>query len=295
MTLKPYLQLVRLPNVFTAAADGLAGWLLVRGTLAEPRRWVPLVLASACVYAGGIVLNDVFDVEVDRLERPDRPLPSGRVGYRFAVALGVAFLAAGLALAYAWATRHGLVVAAGLVACVLAYDAGLRRTPLGPEVMGACRGLNLLLGMSAAADLGGPVGWVAAASYGLYVTGVTWISRAEVDAGRFKPVAAGAALQIVAFAGLILASTELGQTLRSRQIVGCFLLIGLAIAVDRRAYRAILSPTPEVIQGVVKFDIMTLVWLHVGLLLALRGPEAAAAVAAFWFPAAYSGRWIYST
>ncbi len=33
--LKPYLQLVRLPNLFTAAADPLAGWLLVGRALVE--------------------------------------------------------------------------------------------------------------------------------------------------------------------------------------------------------------------------------------------------------------------
>ncbi len=47
-------------------------------------------------------------------------------------------------------------MALALVACVLGYNAGLKRTVLGPEVMGACRGLNLLLGMSQAEDLGGP-------------------------------------------------------------------------------------------------------------------------------------------
>src|SRR6516165_7659972 len=99
MALKPYLQLVRLPNVFTAAADSLAGWLLVEGGFDGPGQWVPLVLASACIYAGGIVLNDVFDYEIDRVERPGRPLPSGKVGRGFATVLGSFLLGAGLALA----------------------------------------------------------------------------------------------------------------------------------------------------------------------------------------------------
>ena len=76
--IKPYLQLVRLPNLFTAAADPLAGWLLVGGDLGEARGWGPLVASGVALYAGGMVLNDVFDYEVDRLERPGRPLPSGR-------------------------------------------------------------------------------------------------------------------------------------------------------------------------------------------------------------------------
>src|SRR5690242_2306567 len=99
MTIKPYLQLVRLPNVFTAAADSLAGWLLVRGTFETPGRWLPLLAASMAIYAAGIALNDVFDLATDLKERPDRPLPSGQVSRSFAVSLGAILLLLGPALA----------------------------------------------------------------------------------------------------------------------------------------------------------------------------------------------------
>ena len=126
MAIKPYLQLVRLPNVFTAAADSLAGWLLVQGTFGEPGRWLPLVLASVAIYAGGIVLNDVFDYEVDRVERPERPLPSGRVSRRFAAGLGGILLAArpGPGGASSGST-DGWAVASALIG----VRAGLRRGP----------------------------------------------------------------------------------------------------------------------------------------------------------------------
>ena len=93
--IKPYLQLIRLPNVFTAAADSLAGWLLVHGSLQEPRRWLPLVLASMAIYAAGIALNDWFDYAIDLEERPGRPLPSGQVSRRFAAGLGGTLLLLG--------------------------------------------------------------------------------------------------------------------------------------------------------------------------------------------------------
>src|SRR5262249_51124740 len=147
MALKPYLQLVRLPNVFTAAADSLAGWLLVQGSFARPAQWLPLCGASMAIYAAGIALNDGFDADLDRAERPTRPLPPARVSVRFATWLAVGLLVIGLALA-ALSGPRSLMVACLLVACVLAYDSGLRRSVLGPEVMGLCRGLNILLGMS---------------------------------------------------------------------------------------------------------------------------------------------------
>src|SRR3954469_12326704 len=117
--IKPYLQLVRLPNVFTAAADSLAGWLLVRGSFDAPRRWLPLVAASMAIYAAGITLNDLFDYEVDVRERPARPLPSGQVSRRFAAIAGGALLVLGPALAALSGSPASFGVAAALAACVL--------------------------------------------------------------------------------------------------------------------------------------------------------------------------------
>ncbi len=56
----PLFQLIRLPNVLTAAADSLAGWLLGGRSLGEAGRWVPLALASMILYAAGMALNDVY-------------------------------------------------------------------------------------------------------------------------------------------------------------------------------------------------------------------------------------------
>ncbi len=92
-SLTPYVQLLRLPNLFTAMADVAMGFLFVRASWAwNPApinlrpigAWVLalLALASALLYAAGVVLNDVFDLERDRRERPERPLPSGRVSLR---------------------------------------------------------------------------------------------------------------------------------------------------------------------------------------------------------------------
>lgn len=301
MRLKPYLQLVRLPNVFTAGADSLAGWLLVMGTLAAPARWVPLVLASMTIYAAGIALNDVFDVELDRRERPGRPLPSGAVSRRFALALAVVLLGLGLALAAVSGSRASLGVAALLVACVVAYDAGLRRTALGPVAMGACRGLDVLLGMSQADRLGGPAAWLAAGSVALFVAGLTWISRSETETGRAGGVAGGLAVQDAALVGLVAAALLAGRfpgpdpERPVLPVEGLLVLGVVALVVNRAAGRAVIDPRPETIQRAVKTGVLSLVWLHVGLVAAVRGPAPALALAALWLPAFLLGRWLYST
>src|SRR5262249_40388374 len=96
--LRNFAQLVRLPNVFTALADIGLGAL---ATGALPGNWLPfvlLLLASACLYCGGMVWNAYFDIEQDRRERPFRPLPSGRVTPREALLLGAGLLGGGFVL-----------------------------------------------------------------------------------------------------------------------------------------------------------------------------------------------------
>ena len=73
MTIRPYLELMRPANVATALADVLAGYAVAG--LGNPRALPWLLLSTACLYAGGVVLNDFFDRDVDRLERPERPIP----------------------------------------------------------------------------------------------------------------------------------------------------------------------------------------------------------------------------
>jgi 4-hydroxybenzoate polyprenyltransferase len=301
MTIKPYLQLVRLPNVFTAAADSLAGWLLVRGSLEEPRRWLPLVLASMAIYAAGIALNDWFDYAIDLEERPARPLPSGRVSRKFAAGLGGTLLLLGPALAALSGSWTSTGVAAMLAACVLAYDAGLKRTVLGPEAMGACRGLNVLLGMSQAPELGGPAAWLVAASLAVFVTGVTWISRSETLAGHSAGVASGMGLQNLAILGLLVASLQPRRFPSPRAdapIVapeGLLVLLMVALVVTLAAARALRTPVPALVQRAVKTGVLSLVWLNVGVVLAVRGVLPALAVAVLWVPAFLLGRWLYST
>ena len=77
--MRAYLQLFRIPNVFTAIADVTMGLLFVRRSLEPYDAWIALIAASALLYTAGMVLNDVYDMEIDAQERPERPLPSGRI------------------------------------------------------------------------------------------------------------------------------------------------------------------------------------------------------------------------
>jgi 4-hydroxybenzoate polyprenyltransferase len=301
MKIKPWLQLVRLPNVVTAGADSLAGWLLATGSASDIGRLLPLVGASMVLYAAGTALNDVFDCEIDRAERPNRPLPSGQVSRRSAAWLGGLGIVAGPALAMASGSMASGIVAMILAACILGYDAGLKHTWLGPVVMGSCRGLNLQLGMSCAPALAGPIAWFAAVVYGLFVAGITVVSRSETSGGSRVGLLTGLALQdfaLLGMAGVALGHRQFPDPDPARPLIpleGLLVLALVALAVNSSATRALSQPVPRLVQKHIKTSLLALVWLHVGVIAGVRGWEPAALVAILWLPAYLLGRWLYST
>ena len=184
MTGSAWWQLLRAGNVFTAISNILAGFLLARGEWQPVLPLLFLILSSAMLYLAGMVLNDVFDLEEDRIHRPERPLPSGRIDPQLAKIVGLGFLVDGLFFAgiAGWFLESWLpvVVAVSLAAAIVAYDAWLKNTPFGPLSMGMCRVLNVLLGASAATHLPeGNAVYLYASAIGVYTVGLTMFARNE--------------------------------------------------------------------------------------------------------------------
>ncbi|MFD3531772.1 SCO3242 family prenyltransferase [Streptomyces sp. NPDC058664] len=143
---RAWAELLRVSALFSVPGDALAG---AAAAGARPGRGTLRAIgASFCLYEAGMALNDWADRAEDAAERPHRPLPSGRVTPRAALAASAALTATGLALA-ARAGRPSLAVATALATAVWSYDLGLKHTPAGPATMAAARALDLLLGATA--------------------------------------------------------------------------------------------------------------------------------------------------
>jgi hypothetical protein len=153
MRLFPFLVLMRPANIVTAVSDilagtAIAGFLIQASTTMDWLNIVFLISATKGLYGGGIVLNDVFDLELDKVERPERPIPSGQVTQKQALTLALSLYAIGIIFAFLCSPTSG-IIAIGIAACASLYDKyGKHHGLLGPLNMGVCRGLNLLLGMS---------------------------------------------------------------------------------------------------------------------------------------------------
>ncbi|VTR78575.1 SCO3242 family prenyltransferase [Cellulomonas hominis] len=205
-TLRDHLELVRAPAALTVLGDSLAG-AAAAGHPLTPRR-LALPAASVCLYAGGMALNDWSDREVDAVERPERPVPSGRINPPRALAVAAGLGVAGVALAAVGGGRPALAVAVPLAGCVWLYDAVLKDTPAGPVAMAACRGLDVLLG-AGTGHLRPALS--AAAALAAHTAGVTVLSRGEVH-GTTRSVAGAVAAGAGVVAAAALAGLRTGTT-----------------------------------------------------------------------------------
>lgn len=195
-----YLELVRAPAVLTVLGDTLAGGSAAGHPLGGRRTALPL--ASACLYAGGMALNDYADRAADARERPERPIPSGRVTAPNALAAAAALTVTGLGLSAIGGGRRAVAVGLPLAGAIWTYDLLAKNHAVsGALTMGVCRALDVLMGagtghlrpaLCAAGIMGG------------HTVAVTVLSRGEVE-GTTTATASGVAAGTGLLAGAVVA------------------------------------------------------------------------------------------
>jgi 4-hydroxybenzoate polyprenyltransferase len=296
MTLRALLALCRIPNVFTAIANVAAGVLLARGGSFALRDGL-LLAASGCLYLAGMVLNDFFDRDVDALERPERPIPSGMVSPGAALGLGVALMASGVALA-AMFSHLAASVAAGLACAILIYDGGVKTGPFGPLAMGACRFINVCLGLTAIGTPAPPEAWmwIAPLTMGGYTAAITYLSRDEVGGSSGRRARGG----VLRVAAVLMGSLVALATASPASHLGGFLwLLPFAGFVAWRA-RAVFGPLLAETSGpaigrAIGGGILLMPAIDAAMVAAAGWPEAALAVTAMALPAWTLKRHFYMT
>ncbi len=178
------LDLLRIPAAFTALSDVVLGAALVSlgHGIPSTQSMIGAAVASVGLYAGGMALNDLADRHTDQRERPERPIPSGRVTVaQAAVITAVLFIAA--AVSTLIVSPSAAPWALALLAAVALYDLGLAgRAWIGPLGMALCRALNVALAVAIMHKSIGPmspaVAWVMATHF-VYVFGLTHLSLGE--------------------------------------------------------------------------------------------------------------------
>ena len=218
--LRQYLTLFRLPNVFTAPSNILAGYYaVVEPANASGLHLAILIICSILLYLSGIVLNDYFDIEVDRRERPLRPLPAGTVSKRKVLLMGIVFIIAANFISLLVSTST-FIIAAILSGTIVSYDYRMKYSVYGPGMMGAARALNVMLGSSPIflttvlnTNNSARVAVVTVSLF-LFVFAISRLSRKEIDETDKVRTAKGSFLMIFAVLAILIVSGLVGVFLK---------------------------------------------------------------------------------
>lgn len=268
---RAYLVLMRPPNLLTALADILAGFAAsaaMHHTLGQQAfefiqhdlPWPQLILvgaASMCLYAGGVVLNDVFDADIDRVERPERPIPSGQISKQKAAIQGGILLTAAVILAF-FCNIYSGVVALVVSALVISYDAVSKKHAFfGPLNMGLCRGGNLLLGISIFPQYLISLAFLSIIPI-VYITAITLVSRGEVHGSNRAVLSFAFALYLLTAAMIV----SLGILDEFRVWYSVIFLVLLLATILPPLFRASRDNDPAKIGKAVKYGVLGLILLN---------------------------------
>ncbi|MFI5253306.1 MAG: UbiA-like protein EboC [Bacteroidota bacterium] len=271
------LRLARPANLFTAMADVLLGFA-ASGFVLPDADWyggyfhltnfhtlLLLIVASVFLYTGGVVFNDVFDADIDSKERPERPIPSGDISKASAAIFGgLLFLIgcfAAIAVSVTTLKFAGLIIASSLL-----YNGWGKHHFIGPINMGLCRGLNLLLGMSASPSYM-QHGWMIILIPTVFIAAVTMISRGEVHGGSTTILNASTALYILVLAGCLsfgfMPGFQLPLSVPFLFLFSCLIFPPI--------FKARVDRTPFRIQAVVRACVLSLIVLDAALAAGFAG------------------------
>ncbi|MEP0710429.1 MAG: UbiA-like protein EboC [Algoriphagus sp.] len=272
-----YLQLTRPANVVTAIADIWAGFAIAGAWAFILSDWGSasneflvnlawLSLSTIGLYAGGVAFNDVFDSELDAVERPERPIPSGRASKSGAAWMSLILLAVGvLAAAQVNLISAGIALAVALLAVLYDYW-GKHQTILGPINMGLCRTGNLLLGVSVIPETLAtfwPLGLIPL----IFVAAITMISRGEVHGKNRNALFVGLAMYVFVIGIIgtmpILHATALWEVLPFLALLSYMIFPPLV--------KAIRSQNPKLIGKSVKAAVISLIIVNAFIAAAFAG------------------------
>ena len=250
------LELGRVSNLPTVWSNVLAGMVLAGGLLATVPLMVVLVAASL-MYVGGMFLNDAFDAEIDARERPERPIPSGRVSRRAVYAMGFGQLGLGVLLLMTVALKAALVGVL-LAGAIVLYDAWHKGNVLSPVVMGLCRVLVYAVAGFAAVSNPDPALFWGAVALLAYLIGLTYVAKQENlgKVGNLWPLAFLAWPFLFAFpalaAGVVPALLYLG--------FAAWVIFALSFVIRQDAQRSVPRTVISLIAGISLLDALLIAW-----------------------------------
>jgi len=245
--IRKYAELTRISNLPTCWTNVLTGCAIGSIAASQPVAPLRVVILSAIIslfYMAGMALNDLLDVGIDRKQRPERPIASGRISPKAAMIFITVLFATATALLLAY-FPHCIYLGALLAAVIVLYDVAHKKTSCSVVLMALCRALIYIISAYAVFAESTRGFWidtaVASSILALYIGFLTLVARSEnkqqIDRRRWLSLAI-MLLTPAAFA-LSLPTT----------IYPCIVAVILLIILARAAI-FVLSKPPQVKQAV---------------------------------------------
>ena len=153
MVIANYIRLIRPSNFFITVASVFVACILAGGTVAQLSAMVCASVAAGIIGGGGMVINDIFDLEIDRINKPLRPLPSGAVTIQTAAIVYGLLTASGLLLNL-FLSPFAQSIAVGAVILIFLYSFRLKSTALvGNLAVGLLTGATFIYGGAAVGNV----------------------------------------------------------------------------------------------------------------------------------------------
>jgi len=274
MPLRDYLELVRAPAALSVLGDAVVGASWAGRPLQG--RALGLPVASVLLYWSGMALNDLADADLDEVERPERPIPSGRISRRAAGVTAGLLAAGGIVAAGVFGGRRSVAVAIPLAGAIATYNLVAKSGPFGPAVMAACRGLDVLVGAGSDRMLAAAP---AAAIVAAHTANVTVLSRGEVHGSTTRAVAGSVAATAAVAAATVAvpAPHAAGPDASLGRTAGALAAVRFGVNVGVPQSAAAAEPTAGNIRTATRSGIMGMIPLQAGL--AARAGNLVAAIA----------------
>lgn len=257
------LLIMRPANIITAIADILAG-TAIAGYLVSNAfnqhiifQIILLSIATIGLYGGGIIFNDVFDIEQDKINRPERVIPSGKLTIKQATHLGITLFAIGIISAFCVSVFSGSIALIIMVSALIYDKYGKHHTFFGPINMGLCRGLNLILGMSIAPHLE-PKYYLIGILPVLFVSAITLTAQKETKGKNKLAIAMAMLLDASIVVGFWLIVQHFNFSIKN---AGLFMLFWYGVNTIAKL-NALIKNNPKPIMKAVKIGVLSLIPLN---------------------------------
>ncbi|MCD6372429.1 MAG: geranylgeranylglycerol-phosphate geranylgeranyltransferase [Thermococcus sp.] len=154
MELKAFVEITRPHNCILAGFVGLLGAIVAVGHFPSLEKAILTFLVVTLGCAGGNTINDYFDYEIDKINRPNRPLPRGAMGRKTALWYSLALMAVGLLLSLL-INIYAFVIAFIAYTAMILYAWKLKPLPfVGNLVVAGLTGVTPLYGAIAVEKIG---------------------------------------------------------------------------------------------------------------------------------------------